>query len=83
MNWPQRNPAARVNQLEFWTTCTVLWSIFVGLALSTVVIGIAKGNRAWLMAGLVNMAIGILNARSCARSLHSAAASRADNHRLR
>jgi hypothetical protein len=76
MGWPQRNPAERHNpgRLGLWTTCTVLWSVYIGLALSTVLFGITKGSRGWLLAGLVNLAIGILNARSCARSLHSAAA---------
>jgi hypothetical protein len=77
MEWLQRNPAARLNrnQLGLWTTSTILWSVFVGLALSLVVVGLVKGSRGWLVAGLVNLAIGILNARSSARRLRSAAAS--------
>jgi hypothetical protein len=73
MSWLRHNSTTASNErwLKMWFTCTAFWSVYVGLSLSLVIISVIRGELNWLLVGLLNAAIGVFNARSSARILHS------------
>jgi hypothetical protein len=71
MNELREKLTARGNErwLRMWIWSTVLCSIYLGLGIAIVLIGLARDNRGWLVAGLMMAGLGVWNTRSSAEKV--------------